>query len=108
MQFDVDLINLIDKNTCYVTGRCVDGDILLNSYFRRVDQHTEQYKSDKISEIYSLAFDERYELVGDIALRVERIEAYRHNLDKLPSGMTGKLWLVGDSKLVIPRCLLTG
>ena len=108
MQFEVDFINLIDKNTCYLTGRCFNGDISLNSYFRRVYQHTEQYKSAKISEIYSLIFDEKYKLIGDIALRVERIEAYRHNLDELSSGMTGKLWLIGDSDLVIPRCLLAG
>ncbi len=34
--------------------------------------------------------------IRDIKLQVKEIKAYRHNLDELPSGMSGQVYLVGN------------
>jgi hypothetical protein len=45
----------------------------------------------------------RREDVRNVDLSVKETKAYRHNLDELPSGMSGELILVGEEGIILKK-----
>lgn len=89
MKFFVDSIEREGEVYC-AKGVCTQGSIEVGVTFLKV------YK-----EIVNKIALYEFELVGTenhrvVALRVEKIIAYRRSLDSLPQGMTGEIYLVGE------------
>lgn len=102
IEFAVDSVS-VEKNIYHIAGLCNSGSITLGSTFLKV------YKYLRGKDENGFPVVKGKEFLRDIEVKVKRIRTYHRDIDELPQGMTGELWLEGEEGLQIqPKEFLVG
>ena len=102
IEFVVDSVS-VERNIYHIAGVCNSNSIALGSTFLKV------YKNLIGKDAKGFPVVEGKEFLRNIEVKVKRIRSYNRDLNELPQGMSGELWLEGKEGLKIqPKELLIG